>query len=95
MGEDVTAKGAVGIVAVVNLIAPCGAVGRELFNIHHNGVGLLRSLTELGNACKLGSGRCARGRGVNGGISAVNCIAVAIDGAMTLRDFAGQVVYRV
>lgn len=92
MGKDVTAKGAIGVVAVVNLIAPRGAVGRELFNIHHNGVGLQRRLSELGNASQLSGGWCARGRGVQLGVLGTCACAVTVNGAMLAGDFATDVV---
>ena len=95
MSKDVTAKGAVGVVAAVNLIAPRGAVGFQLVNIHHNGVGLLGGLAELGYARELGCCQVAGGRGVNRGITAVCTLTVTIGGTVTLGDFAGQIVYRV
>ena len=92
MGKDVAAKGAVGVVAGVNLIAPRSAVGRELFNIHHNRVGLLCRLTELGNACQLCGGRCACGRGVQFGVLGTCACAVTVNGAVLAGDFATDVV---
>ncbi len=89
MGEDVAAKGVVGEIATLDLVAPSGAVGFEQVNIHHNGVGLLCGLAELGRASLLGGGGTARGRGVNSGIAAVGALTVTISGAVTLGYFAG------
>ena len=95
MGEDEASQGTIARITALHVRTPLCAVGLHLSDIRHDGVGLLCRLPEPGNACKLGSALCNGGRGVYRGITAVDCIAVAVNGAMPLGDFAGQVVYRV
>ena len=92
MGKDVAAEGAITEIATMNLIAPCGAVWFQLVNIHHNGIGLLGGLAELGYVRKLCCCRVACGCGVNRGITAVCALTVTISGAVLAGDFAADVV---